>query len=202
MKRSLLFSLLVIAAIVALTVAGTLAYFTGTKDESGSLTTATISVGDTTGFPLSYSLMLPGESQTKTVTVTNSSDRAADLYVQLQTASADVDFCNPDAGVNLKIEGGGTWYNDNICKLYPGWPGSLIVKIADDVAPGGTVTRDATITLPSDLPGDDSAYEGKTVNNTVHLIAIQYNGPAPIADKDSGTLFPADGGSDDDPYYP
>lgn len=201
--QKLLLGVVALVAIAALTVAGTLAYFTGTKDESGTLTTAIIEVGSTYNFPINFTNMLPGESQTRTIGVTNGSNRHADFYVQLQTASGTtLNFCTPNAGVQLTITGDGTWYNDNICKLYPGWSGSLIVKFADNVAPGATVWRDVTITLPGDLPGDDSAYEGGTVNNTVHLIAIQFNGPQPIADLDAGQLFPADGGADDDPNYP
>lgn len=206
MTRLIIAGLLLAGSIAAFGVTGTLTYFTGTRNESGSLTTATISVDGTTGFPISFSNMLPGEATTKTVSVTNGSNRAADLYVQLQTTGGTtLNFCTPDASVNLRIveSGVGDWYNDNICKLYPGWSGSLIVKFADDVAAGASVTRDIVITLPGDLPGDDSAYEGGVVNNTVHLVAVQYNGPAPVADMDApGSLFPADGGADDDPNYP
>jgi hypothetical protein len=206
MARLIIAGLLLAGAIAAFGVTGTLTYFTGTRNESGSLTTATISVDGTSGFPISFSHVLPGEAMTQTVSVTNGSNRPADLYVQLQTTGGTtLNFCTPDAGVNLRIveSGVGDWYNDNICKLYPGWSGSLIVKFADDVAAGASVTRDIVITLPGDLPGDDSSYEGGTVNNTVHLIAVQYNGPAPAADKDGpGSLFPADGGADDDPNYP
>ncbi len=201
-RQKLLLSAVAFVAIAALTVVGTLAYFTGTRDESGTLTTATIQIGDVANFPIQFTNMLPGESQTVTVSVQNGSNRHADFYVQLQTASGTtLNFCTPNANVVLTISGG--WYNGDICNLYPGWSGSQIVKFADDVSPGAWVSRNVTITLPGDLPGDDSAYEGGTVNNTVHLIAIQYNGPAPIADKDSpGQLFPADGGNDDDPNYP
>lgn len=208
MRKVMLAGLMVVAVmatIAALGVNGTFTYFTGVKNESGSLTTATIRVGATTGFPMAFSNMLPGESQTQTVSVTNGSNRSADLYVQLQTAGGTThNFCSPDAGLNLKIVEPGVknWYNDNICKLYPGWSGSLIVKFADNVGAGASVSRDVVLTLPGDLPGDDSAYEGATVNNTVHLIAIQYDGPAPVADKDGGKLFPADDGTDDDSNYP
>ena len=206
MTRLIFAGLLLAVAVAAFGVTGTLTYFTGTLDGNGSLTTATISVDGTSGFPINFTNLLPGESQTRTISVTNGSNRGADLYVQLQTAGGTThNFCTPDAGVNLRIveSGVGDWFNDNICKLYPGWPGSLIVKIADDVGVGASVTRDVVITLPGDLPGDDSSYEGAIVNNTVHLIAIQYNGPAPVADKDApGALFPADGVTDDDLNYP
>jgi len=207
MRKVMLAGLVVVvvmATVAAFGVNGTFTYFTGTKDKSVSHSTATIMVGATTGFPMDFSNMLPGESQTETVTVTNGSNRGADLYVQLQTITMEINFCDPDAGVNLKIVETGVknWYNGNICRLYPGWSGSLIVKFADDVGPGNSVTRDVILTLPGDLPGDDSDYEGKTNTSTVHLIAIQYDGPAPTADLDTPALFPLDGGTDDDTNYP
>lgn len=178
---------LVVAGIVAsLAVVGTLAYFSGTSVQNASLTTAKISIGNPGGFPLNFSNMLPGETNTQTASIQNTGNRAVDVYVQLQDNGHNINLCSPDTGTLLTIT---SWWSGDICELYPGWSGSIIVKIGDNLAAGDTLTRDVSITLPALL---GNAYQNGTVHNLVHVIAVQHGAPAPVAETASpGDPWPA-----------
>lgn len=202
----LLASLVAILAVAVGTVGGTLAYFTGTLDKTTTVSTATIKVGNVAGFPLQFTNLLPGETQAQDVTVQNGGSGKADFYVQLLSTSGGTDFCNPTPVLNVRIEdrdAGGNWYNGSICNLFPGWSGSTIAKIADDVDPSATKNYRVHLTL---APTAGNAYQGASNTDTIHIIAVQYNGPAPIPDKQGGTTqdaWPNDtAGADDDPNYP
>jgi hypothetical protein len=154
--------------------------------------------------------MLPGESKSHEVAVKNGGSREADFYVQLLSDGVGLDLCNPNEYLNLKIDeingwGGGvvnTWYNASVCPLYPGFISSIIPQIADDVGVGEIKYFRATVTLN---PAVGNSYQGLSNTDTIHLIAVQYNGPAPVPNKQNGVqdAWPADTESpDDDPNYP
>lgn len=209
--RRILLSALVIVLVVASVAGFTFAYFSGTADKGASVTTAKIAVGDTYNFPLSFQNMLPGESQSQEVAITNGSNRQADLYVQMLSTSGGTNFCTPQDVLDVKMDeltgwGGGvvkTWYSGSICDLFPGWSGSTIAKIANDVDAGAVKYYRVTLTLDSTAGND---YQEASNTDTVHLIAVQYDGPAPVPDKQGGTTqdaWPNDTTApDDDPNYP
>lgn len=211
MKKSIFLSSLTIALVIALTAAVTWAYFSGTKDESATITTATISIDGTWNFPLQFLNMLPGETKSQEVAVANGGSREADFYVQMLSTSGGTNFCQPNDYLDLVIQeingwGGGwvaNWYSGSICPLYPGWSGSTIPKVGNDVPAGGVRYYRVSLTLD---PAADNSYQGASNTDTVHLIAVQYNGPAPVPDKQGGTTqdpWPADTTApDDDPNYP
>ncbi len=211
MKKSIFLSVVVIVLVLALSAAVTWAYFSGTKDESATITTATIGIDGTWNFPLQFLNMLPGETQSKEVAVANGGSREADFYVQMLSTSGGTNFCTPNDYLDIVIQeingwGGGvvgTWYSGSICPLFPGWSGSVIAKVGNDVSPGGVKYYRVSLILD---PAAGNAYQGASNTDTVHLIAVQYNGPAPIPDKQGGTTqdaWPADTTApDDDPNYP
>lgn len=204
--QKLLLSVIALVAIATLTVAGTLAWFYGTQDQSATITTATIAIGGTWNFPLNFSNMLPGEQLYQDVSVRNGSNRHADFYVQLLSSPGGANFCSPTPLLDVivaDLDTGQWWYNGSICNLYPGWSGSTIVKVGEDVGPGVWKNYRVYLTLSGSTP---NTHQDASNTSTVHLIAVQYNGPAPIPDDDGGTdqaAWPDDPyGDDDDPNYP
>ena len=207
MKKSLILSILVIALVIALTAGATWAYFSSTINRTTTITTAKIAIGSTTGFPLSFSNLLPAEPQSLDVTIQNTGNREADFYVQLISDGSGLDFCNPSDVLDVRIEDldvGGDWYSGSICNLFPGWDGSTIAKIGENVSAGTTKNYRIHLTLD---PLAGNAYQDASNSDIVHLIAVQYNGPAPIPDDDGGTAMPQaqwpddTHGNDDDPNY-
>lgn len=211
MRKVMLAGLVVVAlmaTVAAFGVQGTLTWFSGTENRSATVTTATIDLDGIEGFPITVSNLLPSETQTVTVKAKNVGSAAADFYVQMISDGVGKDFCNPPPPVlDIRIRNitdATTPYGwASICNLFPGWSGSTIAKIADDVAPGAVKRFDIDVHL-STAAGND--YQGASNTDTVRLIAVQYNGPAPIPDKDGGLLqdpWPADTTApDDDPNYP
>jgi len=150
--------------------------------------------------------MLPGEQLTQDVSVRNGSNRPADFYVQLLSIPGGTNFCSPTPLLDVAIydlDTGQWWYSGSICNLYPGWSGSTIVKVGEDIGVGVWKNYRVFLTLSGLTP---NTYQGASNTSTVHLIAVQYNGPAPIPDDDGGTnqaAWPNDPyGNDDDPNYP
>jgi len=213
MRKSLFVSVLLLLAVVALTATATWAYFSGFSDQLATVTTATISIGGVSNFPLSFSNLLPGESQAQEVAVMNGGDRAADMYVQMLSDGVGVNFCSPSSAIDVTIQqiggwGGSvinTWYDASMCNLFPGWSGSSIPLIADNVPPADWAYFRVTVEL---IPTAGNAFQNADNSDTVHLIAVQSDGPAPIPDNDGGTslpqaAWPADSyPNDDDPNYP
>ncbi|MGQ9572889.1 MAG: hypothetical protein ACUVV3_06865 [Dehalococcoidia bacterium] len=199
----------VMATIAAFGANGTLTWFSGTENRSATVTTATINLHGVEGFPITVSGLMPSDVQTKTVEVKNVGSGTADFYVQMISDGVGKDFCNPTPVLDIRIRNvtdGWTPYGwASICNLYPGWSGSKIVKIADNVAPGEAKKFDVNVHL-STTAGND--YQGASNTDKVRLIAVQYNGPAPIPDNDGGLTIPQAEwpddpyGDDDDPNYP
>jgi hypothetical protein len=211
MPTRILGGIAAIAVVAVLTAGATVAYFSGTQDRGGNtIATATIGV-NSNGFPLSFQNMLPGDWGFQDVEIVNQSTASADLFVQMlgDDPETGFNFCIPNDYLDLRIEDltlGGYWYWDSICKLYPGQATSVIVKVGDNVPPGGS--KYLRIGLYLDIAAGND-YQGKSNTDTVHLIAVQYNGPAPIPNLQgfSGGAYaigwPADGDfPDDDTNYP
>jgi hypothetical protein len=215
MRKAMLAGLMlvaVMATVAAFGARGTLTWFSGTEDQSGRVHTATIDLDAVAGFPLEFTYLLPSETQTKDLQVKNVGNREADFYVQLVSDGLGTDFCNPPAGLDMRItelDTGIVRYGwGSICNLYPGHGASTIPLLADNVGAGGTRTFRVELHL-SGTAGN--AYQGADNYDTVHLIAVQYNGLAPIPDNDGGftqCAWPLDGPAspcptdDDDPNYP
>ena len=221
MKKSIFLSGMVIVLVLAFTAVATFAYFSATKDETATVTTATIGIGGTGGFPLSFTNLLPGESQSKTFNITVGGNRDADLYIQMiGSGGTDKNFCIPEQMIWLKLTNPSetvTYWNNWICPLYAGQtvntlfegqPTSQIAAIGTNVAPGATKNYKATLTLASTAGND---FMGGNNSDTVHLIAVQAGGPHPIPDRQG--LTPGNGWTmnpwpedtfepDDDPNYP
>lgn len=191
-------NLLAILIVLVLTTVGTLAYFYGTADRGATITTANIGIGETSGFPLTFDNILPGESKSARVSMTNTGSAAADFYLQMigvPTDPEETNFCNPTEVLNLRVRemtGPGTgatvvntWYNGSICPLYPHDPSSVIPKIADDVPAGAARYYEVRLTLDP-LAGNE--YANANNADTAHLIAVQYDGPAPVPDP--GHVYP------------
>jgi len=217
MKKSVLLSALVILAVVALTATVTWAYFSSNTTETATLTTALIGIGETGGFPINFDKVLPGESKVLEFSAKNIGNREADFYAQMvgwtgdESNPAYLNFCLGSLGFNavrvtvqeLDTAGGTpmvTWINnEQICNLYPGHSASVIRQIANDVGVGVRKYYRITLTLNA-FAGNE--YMNKFNTDYVNLIAVQYNGPNPMPDKDSYySAWPTDTGTDDDPNY-
>jgi hypothetical protein len=204
-------SVAIIALVAALGVGATIAYFSGTQDRTATIATATIGV-NSEGLPYTFPNMLPGETQSRNVNVKNESTAQGDLFVQMlgtPSPSGEANFCQPDPVLWIAIYNLDTSsyvYSGWICNLYPGHDGSTIPKLADDVGAGGWAHLRVDLTLSTEAGNE---YQNKSNTDTVHFIAVQYNGPAPIANKQgfgSGAYaegWPTDNyAPDDDTNYP
>ena len=180
MKKSVFISGMVIVLVLALSAGATFAYFSATLDKSATVTTATIGIGGTDGFPLSFTNLLPGESQSQSFSITVGGNRNADLYFQMiGSGTTTTNFCIPDQVIWLKVTNPAetvTYWDNWICPLYPGQSTSEIATLGTDVAFGATKNYKATLTLASTA---GNAYMGGNNTDTVHLIAVQAGAPAP-----------------------
>lgn len=216
MTRRITFSALVILIILALTAVATYAYFYGTRSETATITTATIGIGETQGFPLEFSGMLPGETKALDINIQNGGTRPADLYLQMIGSIPGYNFCYDTTTtpswtyrplVWLRIQdrvSGGDLYNNWICPLYPGQSFSVIASIGNDIPASGWQYLRVYLTLAGTAP---NGAQGQTKTETVRLIAVQYDGPTPVPDRDGFPVmdsWPTDnhGGDDDLNYGP
>ncbi len=214
MRKVMLAGLVVVvvmATVAAFGVKGTMTWFSGTENRSVSVSTATIDLDAIEGVPITISNLMPSDTQTVTVKVKNVGSGTADFYVQMISSGGAPNFCSPSV-LDIKItnvtDGTIPYSWASICNLFPGWSGSTIVKIADDVAPNAVKRFDIDVHLST---AAGNAYQGVSRTDTIRLIAVQSNGPAPIPDNDGGLVqcaWPDDGDSsscptdDDDPNYP
>ena len=215
MRKVMLAGLMVVvvmATVAAFGVKGTMTWFSGTENRSVSVSTATIDLTAIEGVPITISNLMPSDTQTVTVKVKNVGSGTADFYVQMLSSGGAPNFCSPTSVLDIKIRNVTDVWTPyplaSICNLFPGWSGSTIVKIANDVAPTAVKRFDIDVHLST---AAGNAYQGVSRTDTVRLIAVQYNGPAPIPDDDGGTFIPQaawpdDGhgayGDDDDSNYP
>lgn len=196
----------VMATVAAFGVKGTLTWFSGTENRSVSVSTATIDLDAIEGVPITISNLMPSETQTVTVKVKNVGTGTADFYVQMLSSGGAPNFCSPSV-LDIKIRNVTDVWTPyplaSICPLFPGWGGSTIVKIADDVDPDVVKRFDVDVHLST---AAGNVYQGVSRTDTVRLIAVQSNGPAPIPDKQGGLVqdpWPADTTlPDDDTNYP
>jgi hypothetical protein len=182
--------------VIALTAVATYAYFYGTRSTTAEITTATIGIGETQGFPLVFSGMLPGETQALDVNIQNGGTRPADLYLQMIGSIPGYNFCYDTTTtpswtyrplVWLRIQdrvSGVNLYDSWICPLYPGQSFSVIASIGSDIPASGWQYLSVYLTLAATTPNGAQTAD-KT--ETVRLIAVQYNGPAPVPET---TGFP------------
>jgi predicted ribosomally synthesized peptide with SipW-like signal peptide len=215
MARLIIAGLLLAGAVAAFGVTGTLTYFNDTASENLTVDTATVAIGSTYNFPLSFQKLVPGQWKSQDVAVQNGSDVPADLYVQLLSSGGAPDFCSPTPVLEAAIDDLDTstriWGTADPCTLFPGWSGSTIARVGDDVGAGAWKNYRVWVRL---IAAAGNAYQGQSRTDTVHLIAVQDDGLAPIPDDDGGTNIPQcdwpnDGvgapaycDGDDDPNYP
>lgn len=209
MKKSVILSVLLILAVLAAAAAVTYAYFSNTKDTTATITTAKIAIGNTDYLPVSFINILPGETISKEIRVCAGGTRAADLYFQMVGSgdhTQEINFCHPTPVLDIAVydlDLSGSWFQGSICNLYPGQASSVIPKIGEDVEPGQCKNLRIDMTL---LPTAGNDLQNGFNTDTVHLIAVQFNGPAPVPDKQGFPTMVAwpddDDSTDDDPYYP
>jgi len=208
MKRLLFLNVIVIVLVIALTAGATFAYFSAQDtSHSAKITTAKLGVVGWFSTPLMFPSMLPGDSVTQTIQIQNTSaDAKEDFYLQMEPESpgGDTNFCyehdvtgwhfTPKAWLKIVEEGTTVRYDNWICYLYPvnlaGEGGKTIALLSDDVNPGQLKTYTVTLTLS---PTTGNAFQGKTNEDKIHLIAVQYNGPAPVTVI--GSMWPVGDGN-------
>jgi hypothetical protein len=207
MTRLIIAGLLLAGAIAAFGMTGTLTYFSGTQDQGIAIDTASVGIGSTSNFPLSFQNLVPGQWQSQNVNVQNGSDVPADLYVQLISTAGGTNFCSPNDVLEVAIDDLATSTRifgiTSPCVLFPGWSGSTIAKVGDDVPALGWKNYQVLVRL---IPTAGNGYQNAGNSDTVHLIAVQSDGPAPVPDKQGGATqdpWPADTTlPDDDSNYP
>jgi hypothetical protein len=215
MRKAALAGLVVVAVmatVAALGVNGTFTYFSGTANEAITVDTANVTIGSTWNFPLSFQNLVPGQWQSQNVSVQNGSDVPADLYVQLISTAGGTNFCSPNDVLEAAIDDLDTSTRifgiTSPCVLFPGWSGSTIAKVGDDVPALGWKAYEVWVRL---IPTAGNAYENAGNTDIVRLIAVQSDGPAPVPDNDGGftqCAWPVDGPTtacpidDDDTNYP
>jgi predicted ribosomally synthesized peptide with SipW-like signal peptide len=187
MKKAIFVNVLIIVLVASLSVAATFAYFSGTdQSKYAEVTTAKVAVGGVDGFPLTFSNLLPGDTQAKWIGIQNGGNVKEDFYVQMKYDTLDhMNFCydgafSPKLWLTIKDEGANVVYDNWICYLYSYnayGEGMLIPKLADDVPAGGTRWFELSLTLS---PTAGNEYQNGYNYDYLNLIGVQYNGPAPI----------------------
>ncbi len=90
--KKILISLSVIAAVAAIAVGGTIAYFSDTETSSGNTFTAgtlDLTLGESGGAPITLTNMKPGDSGSGIITVSNVGSLAGKLYATSKYVAAD-----------------------------------------------------------------------------------------------------------------
>jgi predicted ribosomally synthesized peptide with SipW-like signal peptide len=186
MKKALIINVLIIVLVASLSIAATFAYFSGVdQSKYADVSTAKVGVNGTYGFNLSFSNLLPGDTQTQRIGIKNVGTAKEDFYVQmLYDNEAHMNFCydngwKPMVWVTIKDEWGNVKYDNWICFLYSYnayGEGMQIPKLAEDVDPETTRYFDILMTLS---PTAGNAYQNGFNRDFINLIGVQWNGPAP-----------------------
>jgi hypothetical protein len=201
MKKSIFLSGMVIVLVLAFTAVATFAYFSGTTEETAKITTASINIGGTAGFPLNFLNMLPGEEMSLDFRVRNTGNRPADFYFQLVGENSDsgnanyMNYCQEGSlGFDTfyltvrELDGPGgspvkKWVDEEkVCNLYPGHPESIIAKIGINVDALEYKYYRTTVKF-NELAGNE--YQAKSNWDIVNLIALQQGAPPPEPDPTS-----------------
>lgn len=132
--RRILASLFVIGALLGVAVMSTGAYFTDSKPGAVTGNLGTVVVA-TSGTAIDFANLLPGETQTRTVTVRNDGTGAEDIYLAFDNTNSAWSAVN-DLGQYGKFVIAGKTYdnlNNGYDALTPGVPGT---PIAGEFMPG------------------------------------------------------------------
>jgi predicted ribosomally synthesized peptide with SipW-like signal peptide len=187
MKKALLINVLIIVLVASLSIAATFAYFSGNdKTQYAEITMAKVGVNSVGTFPLQFTNMLPGETQTKSFGIYNAGNVKEDFYVQMvyDLSTTDKNFCyvptfDPSLAIlTIKDQWGTVMYNNSICYLYS-WSaadGMAIPNLAMGVDPYTTRTFQVSLTLSPKL---GNAFQGAYNADYINMIGVQANGPAP-----------------------
>ena len=177
-------SVAVIALVATISVGATIAYFSGTRIRPARSPRRRSASIPTVSRSPSRTCCRVRRSHRRSGSRTPAPRRATcSSRCSATTRETGTNFCSRPAVLNIGIydlDLSGYWYNGTNCDLYPGQGSSVIVKIGDDVAAGGWAHLQIELTLASSA---GNAYQGGSNTDFVHLIAVQYNGPAPIANK-------------------
>lgn len=186
MKKALLINVLVIVLVASLSIAATFAYFSGTdQSKYAEVTTAKVGVGGVDGYPLEFKNLLPGDTQSKWISIQNAGTVAEDFYVQMKYDDlAHMNFCyagefKPMIWITIKDQWGIVKYDNWICYLYSYNAydeGMLIPKLADDVPAGETRSFEILMTLSTSA---GNAFQNGYNYDYINLIGVQWNGPVP-----------------------
>lgn len=172
-------SLFLIVAVAAIAGVGTYSSFSNSKKVLGTsdskdmeYKTATVTVGDVTGFPMSFANMVPGGEYTSpNASIKYAGTTNGDLYFGATLVSGydnlgdilqvAIEKVNPDNTSAGYVAGG--WMNP--ADLYTGW-----VKLAENVSPNATLYYRVHVKV-SDAAGN--SLQGKTAYNGVIIHAVQ-----------------------------
>jgi predicted ribosomally synthesized peptide with SipW-like signal peptide len=174
MFKNVYLSLVTIALVLALVAGGTYAFFSNTKTESLTLTTAGVKVGQTTGFPLTFDYLVPGVwTDWKETSVVNDSNIKVDLYTGLKDVGSGCDLIHPMdlLTVHMQIWDGDSWesvYYGGGTPLFGAWQ-----KVADDMPAGGKNYYRTQVLLDASTGND---YQNCTINNHLFIHAVQWEG--------------------------
>lgn len=133
MVKRVYFSFLLAALILAVVAAGAYAYFSDTATKTLNTTTATVKVGDTSGFPLAFSNLVPGiYSDWNYVTIENGSTIPVDLYTGVKHRSGACDLKDKLWVEIVDASKNAIWSGD-VFDLFASW-----VRFANDMPAGAT----------------------------------------------------------------
>lgn len=168
--------LVLVAAVSAATVAGTMAIFTSqeTLANSAQVVAATIDVGTVGNAPLKFEGVVPGTVQSQEVTVENGSNVAADMWIYLSPGTAGDKNFAPVAMVAV-------WDLNTSVRLYEGLMGNLFkssgswesaapLKIADNMAAGQVKSYRVDFWLDRNAGNE---YMGRFAYSNLNIVAAQ-----------------------------
>jgi hypothetical protein len=184
-------SLAIIVAVVAVAAGGTYSFSKSTQVLGAGTTAsqtamgygmATIGIGATTGFPMYFDNMVPGNEYSSPATIEYTGTANGDLYFGA-TFTGGHDYLGNILEVAIeKVDGNGAnqgwatgWMSPE--GLYTGW-----TNLASNVSPNAVLRYKVHVRVKSDA---DNTYQGKIAYNGVVIHAVQTGVPAPgTAPKD------------------
>jgi predicted ribosomally synthesized peptide with SipW-like signal peptide len=159
--------------LLALIAGGTYAFFSDTATAELELTTASVEVGGTTGFPLVFSNLVPGIwSGWQPSTVYNASTIPVDLYTGLKHVAGTCDLIHPDL-LTVQIQ---RWDGANWVTVYSGGGEALFGswnKIAEDMPASVTYSFQTRVLLDSTAGNE---YQDCAISNSLFIHAVQWEG--------------------------
>lgn len=179
-------ALLLALALGLAAVGTTSAYFSDTNTggaitaTSGSVAAISVDVnGDPTATPdIAFENLLPGATQEQSFTVTNSGTSPQDVWVQFPNPEEVGDFSDilkKDASFEIYVDGQPVWSSGTTADAKtPDWKLPEAILLAQDLAPGESVTVTFAMTLDATVTSADAHGTG-SLPATLHynIVATQ-----------------------------